>query len=628
VARWVGEGAPHALARWVDEGAPHALARWLRTLRHLAPAQLWHRARLTLRRACWERRGGAVHARYVARATRLGPARLDHPGLARVAALRERLAEPGASRPIADAALAGRFTFLGRERTFGERVAWFDPALDEGTRLWKTLLHEFSFAVDLARAARASGDPRYRTRCLALMRSWSAEATIGRPGFALDSWNARAVATRLVNWALAAAVLGLSADEEDGRFVAEAIPLHGLFLRENLEWDVRANHLLRDAAGLVFAHELCGAAPEALALLRGQLAEQILPDGCHYERTPHYHAIALQDLLELRALLGERTPAWLAEAIARMAGFLAYLLPDDGQLPLLGDTWRGELEPRRLLAEAGEATLPAPGVVERASGLVVLRNGPAHVVVRAGAHGPDHQLGHAHADLLSFEASLGRVRLVTDTGTGSYDAGPVRERLRSTAAHNTVQLDGAELLEAWGSFRSGRRGRASVRWRGASNGFALLHAGHDAWRFLPGRPRHERLFALSPDLLLVLDVVLGAGRHRVRSALHLHPDLPSSLALEVIPRGGSRFSACVPLHERFNQSREMAEAGVEAELELPWVGGFALASGAVAEGWELELEGSAVRARVAGFEIHWRIEGGGPDAPVTIGFEPPSGSAT
>lgn len=606
-----------------------AAARWLRTARHLEASQLWHRARLTLRRAWWERRGSAVHARYAARAAALGPARLDHPGLLHVAALRERLADPAASRAVADAALAGRFTFLGRERSFGARVAWFDPALDAGTRLWKTLLHEFPYSLDLAWATLATGDPRYRTRCFELIRSFCAEATIGRPGFAKDSWNARAVATRLVNFALVGALLRPDSDSEDGRLLAHAIPLHGLFLRENLEWDVRANHLLRDAVGLVFAHELAGVAPEAEALLEAQLAEQILPDGCHYERTPHYHALALQDLLELRALLGERAPGWLGSALARLAGFLAYLLPGDGALPLLGDTWHGEVEPRRLLAEAGTATPPAPGSVERASGLVVLRAGPAHVVVRAGAHGPDHQLGHAHADLLSFEASLGPARVVSDTGTGTYDAGAVRDRLRSTAAHNTVQLDGAELLEAWGSFRTGRRGRARVRFRGAAGGFELLHAAHDAWRFLPGEPRHERLFAVSPELVLVLDLVLGSGSHRIRSALHLHPDLPSSLGIEVVPRGGDVSRSRVPLHERFNQTREMTEVVLEAEAALPWVGGFALASGALVRDWQLDLADGVVHARVAGCEIRWQPGANAEEEPVTvIAFAAAAGSAT
>ena len=609
------------------DDARFRLGRWLRTVRHLEASQLWHRARLELRRALWERRGAAVQARYEARAARLAPATLDHPGLVRVAALRERMTNPEESRARADAALAGRFRFLEQERAFGERVAWFDPALDVGTRLWKTRLHEFAYALDLAWAARATGDARYRERCLALMRSWSAEARIGRPGFARDSWNARAVATRLVNWALAAALLGLARDCEDGGFVARALALHGLFLRENLEWDVRANHLLRDAAGLVFAHELTGCAPEALDVLRDQLSAQILPDGCHYERTPLYHAIVLQDLLELRALLGERTPGWLADGVARMAGFLAYLLPEDRELPLFGDTWQGEVEPRRLLAEAGKGTAPGPGAVERASGLVVLRAGPVHVVVRAGAHGPDHQLGHAHADLLSFEASVGAARIVTDTGTGGYDAGPLRDRMRSTAAHNTVQLDGAELLETWGSFRTGRRGRAAVRWRGRDGAFELLWAGHGAWSFLAGAPRHERLLAVSSERMLVLDAVLGRGRHRIRSALHLHPDAPSA---RVAPRGGDGVRASQPLHQRFNQTRELTEIALETEAELPWVGGFVLGWGTAEDDWRLDFAAGVVRVRLAGLELRWQVGAeGGAGPPVTVlASEATHGSAT
>jgi uncharacterized heparinase superfamily protein len=609
------------------------LGRWLRTARHLEASQLWHRARLTLRRAWWEQLGERAHARAAAAAAALPAARLAHPGLGRVAALRERLADPAESRRRADDALAGRFTFLSQARSFGERVAWFDPALDVGTRLWKTLLHEFPYALDLAWAARATGDARYRARCLALMRSWSGEATIGRPGFARDSWNARAVATRLVNWALAAHVLGLGSSErdEDGAFVARTVALHGHFLAGNLERDIRANHLLRDAAGLVFAHELVGAWPEALGLLEAEVAEQVLADGCHYERAPHYHVIALQDLLEVNALLAERSPAWLESAIARMAGFLAYLLPDDGELPLLGDTWQSEPPPRRLLAEAGAAEPPAHGAPERASGLVVLRAGPVHAVLRAGAHGPDFQLGHAHADLLSFEASAGPRRLVSDTGTGVYDAGPVRDRLRSTAAHNTVQLDGAELLEAWGSFRSGRRGRAHVVARGRTGAVEWVHAAHDAWSFLPGRPRHDRLLAVAADRIFVLDLVRGAGRHRIRSALHLHPGFPS-LEGRIVPLGAPLGdSRSVPLHERFNQTREMTEVAVEADAGLPWAGGFVVGVAGPEGDWQMAVEGGEIVARASarGLELRWQPGSADRESAVTVrGFEATHGSAT
>ncbi|MGH7287502.1 MAG: heparinase II/III domain-containing protein, partial [Myxococcota bacterium] len=170
----------------------------------------------------------------------------------------------------------------------------------------------------------------------------------------------------------------------------------------------------------------------------------------------------------------------------------------------------------------------------------------------------------------------------------------------------------AELLEAWGSFRAGRRGRAAVRGRGAAGGFEWLHAGHDAWRFLPGRPRHERLFAVSEGVLLVLDAVLGSGHHRIRSALHLHPELPASLGLQVLARGGRVARASAPLHERFGETREMSEVALEADAELPWVGGFALSFGTHATGdFELRSQPGLVVARAGGFEIRWQLAADG-----------------
>ena len=38
-------------------------------------------------------------------------------------------------------------------------------------------------------------------------------------------------------------------------------------------------------------------------------------------------------------------------------------------------------------------------------------------------------------------------RVVTDTGTSLYDPGPERQHLRSTAAHNTIQIDAEEGIQ-------------------------------------------------------------------------------------------------------------------------------------------------------------------------------------
>jgi len=573
------------------------IGRFLRTVASLAPAQVWHRLRLGARRALWERRSRQVDARYRERAERLPAARFDHPGLARVAEFRTANRSEKLQRVARDA-LAGRFSFLNRTIAFGGEVDWFRPDLDQA-RLWKTHLHEFSYAAALAVAHRGSPDAGYRRGLFELVSRWSAAAPIGCPGFALEAWNGRAVATRLIHWAVAGSLLGLDADDAEGLDLGGQIGLHGLFLRDNLELDLRGNHLLRDAVGLVFAHEIVGGVPDALTWLAKQVHEQVLPDGCHIERAPMYHAICLQDLLEVQLLLGADAPRWLGEAVARMAGLLDYLLLGDGDLPLLGDGWLGEIEVEPLLAacRASVGSLPTPADPARHGGIVALERGAVRAVVRAGPHGPDTLLGHAHADLLSFDLSVGTQRIVSDTGTGCYEAGPKRQQLRSTAAHNSLQVDGEEQLEAWASFRVGRRGRARVCGQGSDDIWSWIWASHDAFSWLSGRPVHQRLLAVSERAVLVLDALTGTGRHRVANRLHIHPACPDP-GRRVVALGADPRLQRVPYYERFGETREMTRLDVETSAELPWVGG-----------WLIPVGGEFVDAEASDFSCDLRLQG-------------------
>ncbi len=564
-------------ARREDPEGTLRVGRLLRTVSHLTPSQLWHRARSTARRALWSGLGARLGDHYRSRAAQFAQARFDEPGLARVAALRGARADSKASLARARDALQGRFSFLGETRDLGADVSWYRADLDVGTRLWKTLLHEFDWSIDLARAARDSGDSAYRERFESLLVSWSAASPIGRPGYARDVWNARAVANRIVHWAIAGSILQLQPGDALHARLREQLAVHALFLRDNLEFDLRCNHLLRDYLGLLFADALLGAAPDALEGLRAEVDEQVLADGCHIERSPLYHVMVLQDLVEARELLGAQCPNWLRDAVARMAAFLAALLPASGDLPLFGDSWRGDIDPMRTLEQAGAPTRP-PSAVDptQGSGLLALRRDATHAVFRAGPHGPDYQLGHAHADGLSFELYRGRIPVITDTGTQTYDAGPIRQRLRSTAAHNTLQLDGEEQLEAWGSFRAGRRGRGQILAWGSDNSWNWVWATHSGYQWLAGRPLHQRLLAVSQHGLIALDAVTGAGRHRIRSTLHPHPDLAPQ-AVEIAALRGVIQKIQVSLHERFNESRPMTEWFVETEAELPWFGGWRIA---------------------------------------------------
>jgi hypothetical protein len=141
----------------------------------------------------------------------------------------------------------------------------------------------------------------------------------------------------------------------------------------------------------------------------------------------------------------------------------------------------------------------------------------------AGLIGPDYQPGHAHCDTLSFELSLDGARFITDTGVYHYKESPERSYSRCTAAHNTVEIDGAEQSEVWKSFRVGRRAKIRSFGTDAREGLQLLHGTHDGYTRLQSGLLHERTMLLSADWLLIVDWLHGSGAHSYRSFLHFHP---------------------------------------------------------------------------------------------------------
>lgn len=187
-------------------------------------------------------------------------------------------------------------------------------------------------------------------------------------------------------------------------------------------------------------------AQHGLRLLRRELAEQVLPDGGHYERSPVYHSIVLRDLLEVEAATGE---PFLRPVVDRMKAFAAALARPDGAPALFNDGTL-ELAPQLELPDA-----PTGLVVFPDTGYAVVRDGELWLAFDCGAPGPGHLPAHAHADALSIQLWHRGRPLVVDPGTSTYDAGAERDRERSTEAHSTVALGGRSQFEPWGAFRSG-----------------------------------------------------------------------------------------------------------------------------------------------------------------------------
>jgi hypothetical protein len=356
-----------------------------------------------------------------------------------------------------------------------------------------------------------------RERLLRQIDSWIA----ANPPGAWPSWHPYPASLRIVNWIRS---LGPTMPEA----VARSVATQAAFLERNLEFHLGGNHLLENLRALLAAgFRFDGPAAQrwrrrGLDLLLAELNEQVLTDGGHYERAPYYHLRMTNLVADAIALLSGANlpvPPQLRDACERMTGFHRALRHPDGSFPLFHDS----IEPDPAPPPPASAPLSFP-----ASGYYILESPHGRLLADYGAPGAEPNPAHHHAGIFSFELSAGSTRIVTDSGTETYDPGPRRDQLRSTAAHSTVRVDGQDQFQPWGGFRVGRRAWVSTVQEIRAPRFQVISASHDGYRRLG--VEHRRTILCLPDLgWLVVDDLLGAGQHHFESFLHFAPGLEPSL---------------------------------------------------------------------------------------------------
>ena len=403
------------------------------------------------------------------------------------------------------------------------QVGWDNPSLD---LLWRYHQHYF----DDLNADAAESRTAWHS---ALVQRWIDENPPARG----TGWSPYPLSIRIVNW-----IKWFRRDQSPDPKWLQSLATQARWLSKRLEWHLLGNHLFMNAKALVYAG-LFFAGDEAdqwlklgTQILLRELPEQILADGGQFERSPMYHALALEDLLDLLNLLsGVAAPIGVLRELQSalrlrsqaMLFWLRCMSHPDGSLSLFNDTAQGiapvngEIE--RLAAELGvHAGSPAAeGLTYLAhSGYLRLARGSAVALIDLAPVGPDYLPGHAHADTLSFEMSLRGRQVIVNRGTSVYGTGARRLLERGTAAHSTVQIGHHDSSEVWSGFRVGRRAYP-VDLKVSDDG---ISGSHDGYRFLPGRPRHRRLWRLQGNELSVDDWVEGGAGDAV-ARYHLDPGL-------------------------------------------------------------------------------------------------------
>ncbi len=478
------------------------LATYWHTLRHLRPVQLYGRV--------W---------------FRLARPRVDGRPAPRVRARPSRDWTAPAAHAITLVA-PDRFCMLNQSHSIAER-GWDDPQLD---KLWRYNLHYFD---DLSAGPAADRTAWQR----ALLSRWVAE---NPPGIG-TGWDPYPTSLRIVNW-IKWAHAGNPLPVE----CVQSLAVQVRWLARRLEWHLLGNHLFANAKALVFAGTYFdGAEAEAwlaqgLDILAREIPEQILVDGGHFERSPMYHALAVEDMLDLvnvtRTYADLIPRAWRAAVanwtprIAAMRRWMLAMRHPDGEIGFFNDAAIGVAPaPSAIEAYAERLGLgTSPPSADRVtslepSGYIRVEDGPLVALLDVAPVGPEYLPAHAHADTLSFELSMYGQRLFVNSGTSCYGFGAERLRQRGTAAHNTVIVNDVDSSEVWSGFRVARRARP-VGLSLTMHPDVVVSCAHDGYRRLPGRPEHRRQWTFSGGMLTVEDRLTGSfGSADAR--FHLHPDV-------------------------------------------------------------------------------------------------------
>ncbi|MCF7676102.1 MAG: heparinase II/III family protein [Akkermansiaceae bacterium] len=475
--------------------------RYIRTLRYLRPSQ-W-RGQLAVRICKYWRDPARLSG------GELPPGRMVSKG---------GLGELPAPVPPQDpeALKDGDFTFLGETMSLGRSPDWNTPA---ASRLWRYNLHYFDWLWSLLPEDR----PNWETA-----RHFTLDWIEHHPPHrGACGWEPYPTSLRLLNWSLLFGVRHRErtlADPDFWKRLSNSIQQQAQWLEKNLETHIQANHLLENLAALSCVHAIFewdgrGKSRTRIEkLLQAELDEQILGDGMHYERSPMYHLRMLW-LVEALSSVGpeNKRPATKRLAV-KMKAALALLRHPDGGIPLLNDAALGIYADGWTSEKAQDGPWAQPD-----AGYYGARAGGDFVVIDAGPIGPDHQPGHAHADFFTFELSLGGCRVVTDTGIETYAVGPARFYDRSTAAHNTVEVEDQDSVEVWGGFRVGRRVQPEVSaWTPGDDGF-VLQAQHAGYRHLPSKAIHKRQFSWRPGVFEISDELVLKSQANAVSRLHFAP---------------------------------------------------------------------------------------------------------
>lgn len=429
------------------------------------------------------------------------------------------------------------FVFLNKRSEYIDKVDWNDG---EQEPLWLFNLHYFD---DLC----APFDSQRNIWLQELVDDWI-DNNSPMNGVGWESYPLSLRIVNLIKWFL-------NGETINSRWL-KSLKLQAHILSQNIEYHLLGNHLLANAKALIFAGLFFkGKQSEdwlnlGLKIYNKQLEEQVLLDGGHFELSPMYQNILLNDLLDLinlaksydHTILRGHIDGWSSSAGLMLSWAETMKHPDD-EISFFNDAAFG-IAPKynELLSYASAIGIKKSDVLTEnyggtrltrlsQSGYMRVEQDKLVTILDCAPIGPDYLPGHGHADTLSFELSLQDFRVFVNSGISCYGLSEERIAQRGTAAHNTVRINGVNSSQVWSGFRVAKRAYPFDMLVEGSDLDLKIACSHDGYKSLKNNNVHRRYWYFAHDIMTVTDSLIGS--YKTAEVFYLfHPDIIVTAVLD------------------------------------------------------------------------------------------------
>lgn len=370
--------------------------------------------------------------------------------------------------------------------------------------------------------------------------------------------------------------------------------LHGRHLEKYFSTYYSPNtHLTGEALGLFYLGTQMGCflrsadwRRAAEDILFAELPKQVLPDGVYFEQSTWYQRYTIDfytHFTVLKALDAESSEdargLAIEDLLQKALDYQMSITMPDGRTPLIGDDdggrvmpltaarpddFRGSLGCASVIFGRGDYKFNSGGLSEEVFWLLgtdgvaafegLCEAEPATTsaafidggsfVMRDGWESTDNVLvvdcgpvgslkgGHGHADALSIELAIQGKTLLIDSGTYTYhESSELRDYFRSTAAHNTLVIDGQSSSEPGDTFDWKSRAETKLNsWIGEDR-FDFFEGSHNGFERLNGPATHTRsVLFLKNDYWIMRDSVRAQAGHEYSLNFHMAEGVRSKIS--------------------------------------------------------------------------------------------------